>query len=354
MSGLAVHVRSLGGWRARTAAPVATQTNMWAGIPLCDTVTARDVLGRPLMGAVVTSLGTMAVIVAVGWLLARLKVLGDGAQLVVAKLVFMVATPSLLVSTIASSDLHLLLTRTALVTVLSTGAMALVAALALRLVLRRDGGETTIGALSASYLNAGNLGLPLSVYMLGNPVAVVPTLLFQLLVLAPVAFVLMESRGSGRGGRALLTGLGRSLRNPIIIAALAGVLLALLPPVPEWSLRPFQLVGAAAAPLALMMLGMALSGPQTGGARAPLPDLGLVVVLRTLVHPALAWALGAWLGLEGVALFGVVAMAALPTAQNVLVYAMRYGSGQAIARDSQLVTTVLAVPLLIAIALIFN
>lgn len=306
------------------------------------------------MGAVLSSLGTMAAIVAVGWLLARLKVLGDGAQLVIAKLVFMVATPSLLFSTIATSDLHLLLTRTALVTVLSTSAMAVVAALVLRVVMRRNAGETTIGALAASYLNAGNLGLPLSVYMLGNPVAVAPTLLFQLLVLAPAAFVVMESRGSGRGGRALLTGLGRSLKNPIIIAALAGVALALLPPAPDWFLSPFQLVGAAAAPLALIMLGMTLSGPQASGARAPLPDLTLVVALRTVVHPVLAWALGTWLGLDGVALFGVVAMAALPTAQNVLVYAMRYGSGQAIARDSQVVTTVLAVPVLIAVALIFG
>jgi len=306
------------------------------------------------MIAVLTSLGTMAAIVAVGWLVGHLKVLGDGAQLVIAKLVFVVATPSLLFATIAESDLHLLLTRTALVTVVTTSAMALIAALVLRLVLRRDAGETTIGALSASYLNAGNLGLPLSVYMLGNPVAIVPTLLFQLLVLAPAAFVVMESRGSGRGGRAVLVGLGRSLRNPIIIAALAGVALALLPDPPTWLLDPFHLVGAAAAPLALIMLGMTLSGPQAGGTRSPAPDLALAVGLRTIVHPVAAWALGTWLGLEGPALFGVVAMAALPTAQNVLVYAMRYGSGQAIARDSQLVTTVLAVPVLIVVALLFG
>lgn len=306
------------------------------------------------MGPVLTSLGTMAAIVVVGWVLGKIRVLGDGAQLVIAKLVFMVATPSLLFATIAEADLQLLLTRTAMATAITTAAVALIAALVLRLVLRRDVGDSTIGALSASYLNAGNLGLPLSVYLLSNPVAVVPTLLFQLLVLAPAGFVVLESRGSGRGGRAVLTGLGRSLRNPIIIAALTGVVLALLPAPPAWALDPFHLVGAAAAPLALIMLGMTLSGPQARGARAPLPDLTLVVVLRSLVHPLLAWGVGTWLGLEGTALFGVVAMAGLPTAQNVLVYAMRYGSGQAIARDAQLVTTVLAVPVLITIALLLS
>lgn len=307
------------------------------------------------MTAVLTSLGTMAAIAAVGWLLGRLRVLGDGAQLVLAKTVFMVATPSLLVATIATADLHLLLTAPALVTAVSTALVALVALTVLRLLLRRSVGDSTIGALAASYLNAGNLGLPLSVYLLGNPVAVVPTLLFQLLVLAPVSFVVLEARGSGTGRRALLTGLGGALRNPIIIAALVGVAVSLLPATPpDWLLNPFQLVGAAAAPLALLMLGMSLTGARRSATRAPLPDLALAVVLRSLVHPLLAWGLGAWLGLSGPALFGVVAMSALPTAQNVLVYAMRYGTGQPIARDAQLVTTVLAVPLLVVVAVLLG
>jgi len=307
------------------------------------------------MTAVLTSLGTMAVIVAVGWLLCRLRVLGEGAQIVLARTVFLVATPSLLVATIAESDLHLLLTRTALVTVVSTSIVVTITVVVLRAALRRSAGETTIGALSASYLNAGNLGLPLSVYLLGNPVAVVPTLLFQLLVLAPAGFVVMESRGGGGGWRSMVTGVGRSMRNPIIVAAITGVVLALLPvTLPAWLLAPFHLVGAAAAPLALLMLGMSLSGPMTSLVRAPLPDLSLAVAMRTVVHPLLAWALGTWWGLDGPALFGVVAMASLPTAQNVLVYAMRYRVGEPIARDSQLVTTVLAVPLLLVVALLLG
>jgi hypothetical protein len=43
-------------------------------------------------------------------------------------------------------------------------------------------------------------------------------------------------------------------------------------------------------------------------------------------------------------------MAALPTAQNVLVYALQYGRGQAVARDAGLVTTLLALPVMLVIA----
>jgi predicted permease len=43
-------------------------------------------------------------------------------------------------------------------------------------------------------------------------------------------------------------------------------------------------------------------------------------------------------------------VSALPTAQNVLVYAIQYRQGTALARDAGLVTTVLAIPALLVVA----
>ncbi|TGY77993.1 AEC family transporter, partial [Cellulomonas shaoxiangyii] len=143
----------------------------------------------------------------------------------------------------------------------------------------------------------------------------------------------------------------RTLTNPIILGTLAGVVLAALPwDLPEVVFEPFRLVGAAAAPLALLTFGMQLAVPRTSGASAPRADLALAVALRSVVQPALAWALGTALGLSGSALLAVTAMAALPTAQNVLVYAMQYRHGEALARDAGLVTTLLCVPVLLVVA----
>ncbi|MFV0252852.1 MAG: AEC family transporter [Beutenbergiaceae bacterium] len=305
---------------------------------------------------ILTLLGSMAAVAFVGWLLAHLRVLGPGAEVVLARVVFTVATPALLIVTIASSDLHLLLTRNAVTTFSSTLAVAALAVALLRWALRRDAGQSTVGALSASYLNAGNLGLPLAVYLFADPVIVVPTILVQLLVLAPAAFAVLESRGGGRSRwHAVRRGLGRSVRNPIILATLIGVALALLPfDPPLWVQAPLRLIGGAAAPLALLTLGMALALPREAAGKVAVSDLTLVVTLRVLVHPALAWTIGAALGLTGEALYAVVVMAALPTAQNVLVYALRYGVGRAIARDSQLITTALTVPLLIVISALLS
>ena len=46
-------------------------------------------------------------------------------------------------------------------------------------------------------------------------------------------------------------------------------------------------------------------------------------------------------------------MAALPTAQNVLVYALRYGQGRALARAAGVVTTLLSAPVLVLVAALF-
>ncbi|MBO1752491.1 AEC family transporter [Actinotalea sp. BY-33] len=311
----------------------------------------------------------MAAIAVVGWLIGRARLLGAGAEQVLARTVFAIAAPSLLMVTIAHADLGLLLSRLAVVTAISTSVVVLIAALVVRFGFRRSAGETTVVTLAASYVNAGNLGIPIAVYLLGDAVAVVPTLLFQLLVLAPVAFAVLDARPGGTDTRtpaddgtapvpALTRARGvaaRTLRNPIIIGALTGVLLTLLPwDLPEVVYEPFRLIGAAAAPLALLTFGMSLAVPRKEAASAPARELALVIALRSVLHPALAAGLGLLLGLEGTALLAVVTMAALPTAQNVLVYALQYGRGQAVARDAGLWTTLLAMPVMLVIAAVLG
>lgn len=109
--------------------------------------------------------------------------------------------------------------------------------------LRVPAADAAVITLASSYVNAGNLGLPLAVYLLDDPVAVVPTLLFQLLVIAPVAFAVLGSRtsaGAGAGAEDLVPADSRlatrlhrvsidTLRNPIIVGALAGLILNVSP-----------------------------------------------------------------------------------------------------------------------------
>ncbi len=93
---------------------------------------------------------------------------------------------------------------------------------------------------------------------------------------------------------------------------------------------------------------------ETPLAGADLPPVLSATVIKTMVMPVVAFLVaGPLLGLTGDALFAVVAMAALPTAQNVQTYAIWYGKGETVARDVALLTTVACVPVLMLIAALF-
>ena len=79
--------------------------------------------------------------------------------------------------------------------------------------------------------------------------------------------------------------------------------------------------------------------------------LAVVVALKVLVQPLLAYAIGRALGLDGRMLLAAVVTSGLPTAQNVFVYAVRYGKASWLARDAVVVSTVLTAPSLVLIAL---
>src|SRR5450631_1650354 len=244
------------------------------------------------MAAVFTALGTMAAIIGAGWFLGYRGTLGAGGLPVLARVCFAVATPCLLFVTVAHANLHLLLSRSALIAGVSATVVALCAIVMLALVWRRAAADVVAGTLAASYVNAGNLGLPLAVYLLGDAVAVVPPLLFQLLVIAPIAFSVLDAHlAPARAGVAGI--LARTLRNPIIVASLSGLLLAALPwKLPDQLFGPFVLIGAAAAPLALLTFGMSIAGARAQGEATRRRELVLVTVLRTVVSPCLALLLG--------------------------------------------------------------
>lgn len=76
-------------------------------------------------------------------------------------------------------------------------------------------------------MNAGNLGIPVSVYVLGNASYVAPVLLFQVLVMAPVGLAVLAGSPRTNGDVALWWQLiSQPLRTPVVIGCGLGLLLA--------------------------------------------------------------------------------------------------------------------------------
>lgn len=157
------------------------------------------------MGGVLTGFAIIGAIIAAGYVVGRVRLLGPHAQFVMSRLAFFVLMPCLLFHTIATAHIESLLSPMLWVSLVSAVTVALVAVVLFRLVLRRSVATTTVGALASGYVNANNIGLPVAVYVLGQATAVVPVILLQLVVLAPLALTVLDAAtaGGGAGARGL-------------------------------------------------------------------------------------------------------------------------------------------------------
>ncbi|PWR07003.1 hypothetical protein DKT69_35830 [Micromonospora sicca] len=305
------------------------------------------------MQGVLTGFAVIITVIAVGYALGRGGVLGPEAATVLSRVAFFVATPALLFETVARADVHAVLSSALVVTVASTTAVATLFVVVAKLCWHRSVPEATIGALASSYVNAANIGIPVAVYVLGDASFVAPILMFQLVVMAPLAFAVLELT-TARRRRSLVTAVTQPLTNPVTVACALGLVVSLtgwLPPEPV--LRPVELVAAMAVPATLIAYGISLHGAPAPGAGDTGRDVRLAVFLKTVAQPAIAYLVARFaMGLPHPLVLACTVTAALPTAQNVFVYAIRYGRGAVLARDSVLLSTAAAVPVLVGVAVL--
>lgn len=303
------------------------------------------------MGGVLEGFTTLIVVIAVGWLLGHFGVLDLGDQRMLANLSFLVGSPALLLTVLAEADVRSLLSQQLLATIAGVLVPAGLYVAGARLRWRRPLGHVVIGTLSSAYVNAGNLGLPLAAYVLGDAALVAPTLLLQLLVLQPLAFTVLDHDRAGSGRIRPWAVVRTALTNPMTLASLLGVALSLTgTTLPRPVRDPIELIGGLAVPAMLIGYGVALRlGPRFGGG-AP-AEVAYTAILKSVVQPLVAYLVARYaLGLSGHALLAVTVTSALPTAQNIFTHATRYHRAEALARDTILVTTVTCAPVVLLIA----
>lgn len=320
------------------------------------------------MAQVLSGFFIVWLIIAVGYGAGRTGVLGQNAQPVLSRVAFFVASPALLFNTLSTSDVFLVLGPQLWIATLSAGVAAGIYLLLARfLQTKRTGSERMIAALSASLMNSANLGLPIAAYVLGDASYAAPVILFQLAIYTPVyVFVLdtqteKEARAGLSETKVVRAGFFRSMgriiatvaRNPLIIGSAFGLLFS----VTDWQLwqpldESISLIAGAAIPAMLMAFGISLVGSRPldkkQGRRR---DTLLASTVKLLIHPTIAWLLAAFVfQLDKDGILTSTVLASLPTAQNVFVSASRYNTGLVVARDTVLITTILAIPAMITVA----
>ncbi len=299
------------------------------------------------MGAF-TGFVVIGVLVGAGYLVARLRLVGDGGGLVLNRVAFFVAVPALLFTVVSRAEVSVLFSWFVVVAGLAALVTAAIFALASRLWFRASLVDTTMGAACAAYVNSNNIGLPVATYIVGDAQYVVPQILLQVLVFSPVILGVLDLSTRGRVGvRDVAL---QPVRNPIVAATALGAVVA----VAGWSLpdivvAPLDVLGGAAVPLVLMAFGMSLRGRRPLAPGSPRRAVVVATGLKAVAMPTVAYLLASALHLPRHLLFAVVVTAALPTAQNMNNYAARYGRAQVLTRDTVALSTLASVPVILTL-----
>lgn len=302
------------------------------------------------MGGVVSGILIVASVIAVGYFAARYKVLAPDVQSALTRTAFYITNPALLFTVVGESDIRAALGVDAPLALLSAAVIGLLYCLLSFMFFRRPVAETAVGAMASSYANANNIGIPVSLYAVGTAQHVAPVLLVQLLIMAPFYLsVLGVAGGTKISWKRMLL---QPLSNPMIIASGLGAVMALTGwDAPELVQKPIDMLAGAAVPMVLLAFGISLAGKaplQRGDGRV---ETVVATTLKVAGMPLVVWVLGRFVfGLDGQHLLASVIMAALPTAQNVFLFASPYGRGMTMARDVILCTTVLCIGALVIVA----
>src|SRR5690606_20966035 len=118
-------------------------------------------------------------IILAGYVVGRWGVLGPHGRFVLARIAFFVLAPCLLFTVLADSDVHVLFSALLPVSLIAAASVGLVFALVARLVWKRPIADTVIGTLASGYVNANNIGIPVALYVLGDPAYSAPVILVQ-------------------------------------------------------------------------------------------------------------------------------------------------------------------------------
>ncbi|WP_434811180.1 AEC family transporter [Microbacterium sp. bgisy189] len=301
-----------------------------------------------------TGFVVVGVAIVVGWIIGRIDLLGPHGRHVLSRLTFFVLSPFLLFVVLATADVHTLFSALLPVSAIAAVSVFAVYVVVARFVWRRSVGETLIGTLSAGQVNSNNIGIPLSLYLLGSAAYPAPVILLQLIVFTPLTMAIFEAISTGQ--RRAWPILRRTLTNPLVVGSVLGVAVSLSGiDLPAMIYEPARLIADACVPVLLISYGISLYGQRVLGASGRRRDILLASALKLFVMPLVAWSTARFMfGLDDHDVLVITVLAALPTAQNVFNYAQRFDVGETIARDTVFLTTLGCVPALLLITVLLG
>jgi malate permease and related proteins len=245
-----------------------------------------------------------------------------------------ILSPALIIDSLYRSDLSFKTTLNLLTSYAISSLVLYLIVLAIVKINQIPSGQAKALIATILFSNNGNLGLPFVAFALGEnglKRAIIYTIASSILMygLAPAMLT----------GKGLGYGLKLTLKLPLLWSIIVGFSLYFfdfkLPFKIDESIRQ---VGAAAIPIALLILGMELANTKIKVGKAEI----IVAILRLVISPVIAYIIGKMLSLETLDLQVLILQSAMPTAVSTIVLVSEFGGDTAAVTRSIVLSTVLS------------
>ena len=234
--------------------------------------------------------GPIFLVMGLGFAAVRLGVFSKPDVRVMGKFVINFALPALLFRALAQRSLAEVMVPSLFIAYGAGSLLVVTGSLLVAFYLRKKTlPQSALVALGMSFSNSGFIGYPIVLQAVGpaGEVALAIALIVENLLVLPIVLILAES-GANSGNGASLPAVvratfGRLLRNPLILAILAGsafALLGLRPP--EAVRRAIDMLALASGAVALFVIGGTLVGLRVQGM---LPNVTQIACGKLILHP---------------------------------------------------------------------
>ena len=293
-----------------------------------------------------TVLPVFAIILA-GYLAARHGLLGAASSEALNAFVYAVALPPLMFLSMAQVSLDEIL-NWPFIAAYSAGMLItfLLAVAVARVFFPNRLAALSLHGYGAIFGNSGYMGIPLFLAAFGPegalPAAIVTVLQTALVTAVVILLVELDMQAEAGPAHALADAAAGLVKNPLVMAPLAGILVSAFEiPIPRPLETFFSILGDAAGPCALFALGLFLYGKPL---KAGIAEVGWMTACKLAVQPLATWVIAVpVMGLPPFWAHSAVILAALPTGATVFVVAQRYGVYVQRSSALILISTVLSV-----------
>ena len=275
------------------------------------------------MLSIVGNIAPIFLLIVIGFGFRRTGFPGDGLWEPAERLAYYVLLPALVVHNLAVAEFEGLQLGALAATAVTIAATLTAITVLLRPLMRMDGAAFTSVLQGAVRLNS-YLALAVAAAFFGAPgVTVCAVIISIMMPTVNIISITALAAYSGTGRPRWTRIAGQVVTNPLILACALGAGLNgadLVPP--GWVMGTLGILAKAALPVALLCVGAGLDlsiGRDHKGA------LALTCLLKLVVSPGLAWAMGDAVGLGGLTYAVVIMFTAMPASPASYVLARQLG-----------------------------